>query len=360
MRIVVATTSYPERAGDPAGHFVEAHARAEARRGADVVVVAPGPAQASFEEAVGAGRVRVIRAGGAALFSWPGAATRAKENPARLFVAPFALAGVARALRREGPFDQAIAHWLVPSAVPMLELVDAPLLAFAHGADVRLLLRVPAFVRVAVIERLVSRGATVRFVAKRLQDELTSALPDALARRLLERSVVEPAPIDVPPRSSLEDPRVQLGLASGQPYIAWVGRVVASKRPALAAAAAKAAGLPLIVAGDCPELAGMLAGAGKGVLSAGLVPRDRALAIVANASALLHTSAAEGAPTVIREARALGVPVVACAAGDVASWAETDAGIFVTPDDVESLAGALRQAIRGDARIRISAGGGQS
>ena len=66
-------------------------------------------------------------------------------------------------------------------------------------------------------------------------------------------------------------------------------------------------------------------------------------------SALLHTSSAEGAPTVIREARALGVPVVACAAGDVASWAESDDGIFVSPADVESLAGALRHACRAGA-----------
>jgi teichuronic acid biosynthesis glycosyltransferase TuaC len=44
---------------------------------------------------------------------------------------------------------------------------------------------------------------------------------------------------------------------------------------------------------------------------------------------LLSTSAHEGAPSVVREARALGVPVVAVAAGDLAEWAKADPGIVV-------------------------------
>jgi len=40
-------------------------------------------------------------------------------------------------------------------------------------------------------------------------------------------------------------------------------------------------------------------------------------------------SALEGAPSVVREARALGVPVVAVAAGDLAEWAKDDAGVLL-------------------------------
>ncbi|KYF67311.1 hypothetical protein BE11_37275 [Sorangium cellulosum] len=44
----------------------------------------------------------------------------------------------------------------------------------------------------------------------------------------------------------------------------------------------------------------------------------------------------------IREARALGVPVVACDAGDVVAWARDDDGIVVAEGTADSLAAALR------------------
>ena len=111
MRIVVVTTSYPAGPGDASGHFVRSHARALAgAHGADVVVVAPGCAMGPEVEASGAGQVRVVRTGGAALFAWPGAMARARERPVRLMAAPAALARAAWVVRREGPFDRAVAH----------------------------------------------------------------------------------------------------------------------------------------------------------------------------------------------------------------------------------------------------------
>ena len=73
----------------------------------------------------------------------------------------------------------------------------------------------------------------------------------------------------------------------------------------------------------------------------GALPRREALAWVAAADALLHPSAVEAAPTVVREARALGVPVVACDAGDVVAWARDDAGIHLAEASADGLARAL-------------------
>ena len=39
---------------------------------------------------------------------------------------------------------------------------------------------------------------------------------------------------------------------------------------------------------------------------------------------VVSASREEGAPTVVREARALGTPVVTTAAGDLVKWAELD------------------------------------
>ena len=61
----------------------------------------------------------------------------------------------------------------------------------------------------------------------------------------------------------------------------------------------------------------------------GQIPRGDALALIADAHKLVHFSEAEGAPTVIREARALGVPVLATPVGDVARWADKDPGIEI-------------------------------
>src|ERR1700735_349646 len=87
-RVALVTTSWPRFDGDPAGHFVEAEARALTRCGDEVVVIA---------------------ADGAA-FGWPGVAARIQENPWR---AVSATAWVARARGElgRGAFDRVIAHW---------------------------------------------------------------------------------------------------------------------------------------------------------------------------------------------------------------------------------------------------------
>src|SRR5262249_24342971 len=77
---------------------------------------------------------------------------------------------------------------------------------------------------------------------------------------------------------------------------------------------------------------------GADVSFPGALRRREALAWVAAADVLVHPSAVEAAPTVIREARALGVPVVACDAGDVAAWSRDDAGIRVVAGSAEALA----------------------
>jgi glycosyltransferase involved in cell wall biosynthesis len=69
------------------------------------------------------------------------------------------------------------------------------------------------------------------------------------------------------------------------------------------------------------------------------------MAWIAAADALLHPSAIEAAPTVIREARALDVHVVACDVGDVAAWADDDPGIAVAEPNAAALAAAVERMI---------------
>jgi glycosyltransferase involved in cell wall biosynthesis len=296
----------------------------------------------------------VHRAGGGALFAWPGAIARARQAPFRLLAAGVFAAGARSRLGMIGPLDQAIAHWIVPSAFPLLLGARAPLQVVAHGADVRLLLRGPSAARQRVIRALLRQRARFTFAAGALLSSLAGSLPGALAAALRRASRVEPAAIEVPDVAARAAAiRARLSLAAGERALVTVSRLIPTKRIELALEAARELGSEgrLFVIGDGPErakLARRAAELGAKATFLGALPRREALAWMAAADALLHPSEVEAAPTVIREARALGVPVLACDAGDVLAWAREDAGIQV----IEPSGGAFSAAVRGLARSR--------
>jgi teichuronic acid biosynthesis glycosyltransferase TuaC len=326
VRIAFVATSYPRSVDDPSGHFVRAEARDAARQGHEVHVLAPAPV-------VDAGLV-THAVGGDWLFRWPGASARAAENPLRVAAVATFWAGVHRALA-EIRADRVVAHWLIPSAFPLLcadEIV-------CHGADVRLLCALPATVRVGIVRRTLAGGARVRFVASSLRDALLAALPPLDRERLARQSTIAPPSVDVTDRWVREPipPR----------YVVGAGRLVRDKRFAWAIHAAHEAEVPLWLLGDGPEEAALRALAtrlGAQVRFSGRVSRRETLGLLSGARALVHPSAKEAAPTVVLEARALGIPVVATDAGDIGRWAAADAGVRVGRDPQE-LARLLRPLV---------------
>jgi glycosyltransferase involved in cell wall biosynthesis len=349
-RILVLTTSYPANEHDPSGHFVRAGARALARAGNEVHVIAPGGSLGDpprRDASPTAGELWVHAGGGGALFGWPGAAARAREQPLRLLAALSFAAGVHARRSSIEPVDRAVAHWIVPNGFPLLDAVRAPLEVVGHGADVRLLLALPAGVRERVVRRLLDRDARFTFAARASLDALGSALPAPLASRLAAASIVEPPPIELPPvAESARSLRGSLDLRPGERLAVVVGRLVAGKRVELAIEAAATAGMPIVIVGGGPERARLEALArslGARARFLGVVPRDEALAWIACADVLVHASSAEAAPTAVREARALGVPVLACPAGDVVAWAARDGGITLVRPSAEALSAALRR-----------------
>ncbi len=300
MRVAFVTTSWPAAPGDPTGHFVRTEAAELERAGHTVVVVAP-------------------RAGGA--FGWPGVAARLRERPSRAFdAASWVLA--ARRRVRDLAVERIVAHWAIPCAWPIATGVlagsnpDAELQVVSHGGDVRLLVGLPRGLRDATVSAIAARAHAWRFVSEALRAQLLTAL-GAQARARVERiAVVRAASIDLPDvagvRRRAQELRRELGARTAA---VCVGRLVASKRVdrAIAHLARSRTADTLVVVGDGPErarLERLASSFGVDVRFVGVVARERALAWIAAADFVVHASEAEGLSTVVREADALGTPVV--------------------------------------------------
>lgn len=315
MRVAVVTTSWPEHEGDPAGHFVRTHARELERSGHEVLVVAP-------------------ERGGA--FGWPGAAARLRERPLRAIDAALWVAGACIRLRRL-QVERVIAHWCVPSAWPIAMVAGAPrvpthgstpdpflvghsprvrrprLDVVSHGADVRLLAALPCGAARAIVRAVVARASSWTFPSEATKLALCAAL-DPQTRIAVERLAdVRPPPIEIPDvTAAIAERRRELG---SRRVAVCVGRLVPSKRVdrVIEHVARAGAADTLIVVGDGPERPRLECLARERRIDArfvGKVDRREALAWIGAADALIHASATEGLSTVLREAAALGTPVV--------------------------------------------------
>lgn len=330
MRVAVITTSYPAGEHDPSGHFVRAEVRALVDEGHRVTLFLPSvvPVQTT-PTALEAG-VTFVHLPHGELFGWPGALANMRRHPQRILgLWPFL--GAARAeLSRRGPFDDCIAHWLVPSFWPVARDYEGAVTAIAHGSDVRLLERLPALLQRRIMDGLCRSNVRVRCVSRELAVTL-----EALAARhrlTLGPIVVAPCAIDTPAPRDKQELRRKLGLDES-PLILIVGRLIPGKQIDIAIEAAlRATGRAPTIVGDGPSRC-LLEGQYPGARWLGQLPRDETLNWLAAADCLLSASEHEGAPTVIREARALGVPVVTALAGDLAEWSRRDPGLCVVAVD---------------------------
>ena len=305
---LVLTSSWPRTGDELAGTFVRTDTLVRARTGARVVVAAPvGPGRAH-----GGAGLEVVDVAHHGLFGSPGAAWRARQDPRRLLgIWPFFQA--IRALVARVEPTTIVAHWLLPTGA--LARRCAPhgcrLELVAHGADVRLLEAMPRPVARAVLSAT-TRGAEVCAVSEALADRLVGLLP------ALRGGVrVAPMPLATDDARIVEDARDAGGRLRGQhrpPLHVVAARLVASKGIERAIEHVAARGGSLVLVGDGPRRAALVAHAralGVELHAVGARPHHESLAWLCAADVVLAPLAAgEGAPTVVREARALGRPVL--------------------------------------------------
>ena len=184
----------------------------------------------------------------------------------------------------------------------------------SHGGDVRLLAALAGPVRNRVARAIAARAAVWTFVSEPLRLELLATLSPP-ARSDVERIAAgDRSPLEMPDVSDAVA-RLRRELGATRTAVS-VGRLVAAKRVDLAIEhVARTRDVDaLVVVGDGPErtrleqLARALGVDARFVGAVGAL--FRALASIGAADALLHASTAEGLSTVVREAEALGTPVV--------------------------------------------------
>jgi glycosyltransferase involved in cell wall biosynthesis len=259
---------------------------------------------------------------------------RVRRNPWRVLAAGQFVLSAVRWLRRAPQPERVVAHFLLPCGVPIatrgLGARRAELEIVVHGSDARLFAQFPGG-HGLVGEELVRARASLRFVSTELSRLVLGCLPAAQREALARRSRIEPAAIDVEGVPARGAARAALGIEPNGKVAVIVARLVPGKRVDVAlAACARVKQLRTVVLGDGPELADLLARFPTAHF-VGHVERHLALAYISAADVLVSASLAEGAPTVVREARALGTPVVCLEAGDLRRWAESDPGLSVIP-----------------------------
>src|SRR3954447_20473743 len=233
-----------------------------------------------------------------------------------------------RAARRFKP-DVVYAHFLVPSGLLAAVAGQAPLVATAHGRDVR---NVGAIRGVATATKATVRhAAAVIAVSDYLRRELEAKVPQAVGKTEvvdsgvdLERLRVEPAPPD-------------------GPRFLCIGSLTERKNVVrLADAFARLGEGTLTFVGDGP-LRDRLAGRER-VELAGVVPHEELPARTAAAHVVCQPSLIEPFGQAVLEAMACGRSVVATRTGGPPEFVPPEAGVLVDPLDVEALTHALRTA----------------
>jgi glycosyltransferase involved in cell wall biosynthesis len=328
VQIGLLTTSFPRHAGDYAGSFVGDRVQRLLDGGHTVEVLAAGDGPVVVD-----GQLTVRRIPAGSLFYGEGAPEALERGGAPwLAAARFlaALTGAARA--RSASWDLVESHWLVPSALAASASAPRhPRRAFAHSGDVALLERIP--LGRAIARRLASDGTDLRFVAADLQARF-SRLAGATSVGSVESLGLPPSLF---PRRAGRDVALRRQLRLEAPTVLAVGRLVPIKgHAALLHACARGrarSSAPrkpeVVILGEGPErarLARLAAALEVPLRLVGAVPRAEvadwlcAADLFAHPSIRLPSGRTEGSPIAAREARAVGIPVVATS--DVATLAD--------------------------------------
>jgi glycosyltransferase involved in cell wall biosynthesis len=238
---------------------------------------------------------------------------------------------VRRAAQQFEP-DVVYSHFLVPTGLSAALFGGAPLVATAHGRDVR---NIGAYPGIAAATRFVARrAASLIAVSDYLRRELEAKIPEARGKTEVVDCGVDLTlftgsdPVDSP--------------ANG-PVFVCVGSLIERKNVVRLADAFEQVGSGrLVFVGDGP-LRGELEGRANVELT-GRVPHEEVAGYLAEATVLCQPSLIEPFGQALLEGMASGRSVVATRVGGPPEFVPPEAGVLVDPLDTAALAEAMQRA----------------
>lgn len=361
---LVLSSTFPQYAGDHRGLFLLRYWEDQAATGERVCALVPRTAW-SRDDLASSVEIRRFSYAPRRLSSLTGhfgVLENIRERPWRAILLPAYAIGVARSLSRAIALQRprrVVAHFLLPGGWLAAELAKRSGISceiYGHGTDIDIAIKLPAPLRRRLAAALLGcTKVTFPSAEKRAYfvDEMGfGAIPEHFTVETMVTTVasVSARPVDAGPREG----------------VLYVGRLIRQKGvdDLLRAAATLGPQVPVEIAGDGPERARL-----ERLARALSVParfhgfvdpctRDRLYqraAVVCVPSRRLANGLSEGAPLVICEARAHGLPVVASAVGGIPELCVDDPGAtLVPPADPPALAQALQRALA-SARARSEA-----
>ncbi|USD78703.1 glycosyltransferase [Bacillus safensis] len=349
MKVLWLTSVYPSEKHPSEGVFHETQVQELLKQGIEVTVICPNPVnppvlrmlKASYrqkrdlpEQEVRSG-VTVYRPPYPAL---PGQLKWAQ--PSKRIAA-----SVLRAMQRHQLSPDFIhAHFAMPSggaAAVIQKETKIPYLLTLHGSDVNVY---PSY----------SKGAKAAFETAVRQASAVLTVSEELAKKTNEMTKVEAKclPLGIPLRSfsrteeGQEGIRKHLGLPLQDKLVVFVGRLVKEKGLLeLADAVSSMDGVKAVFVGKGPLAMELTERAGASIILPGQVPNEQVRDYLMAADLFALPSYSEGMPTVVLEALALKVPVIATRVGGLPSLFSTYQHLLVEPRSTRQLKEAIHACL---------------
>jgi len=347
MKLGIVTTSYPRDANDFAGSFVATRVHGKVGLGWTVSVVAAGPDTASRD---------VLRID-SPLFGGEGAPERLASMGrirAGFCSLRFTLQQSAAVRKQLAECDAIESHWLVPSALAVaLAFADTPRKrrprhhVVVHSGDVAMLENIPLG---SSLTRMILREVdSLQVVSESLRKRLLVLCGQRFQLPSVQVAAMKPAAIFDSRKRVLPRSHFVLGIGRLVPIKGFedllfsVARMPRSNRPGV------------VLLGDGPlreRLVSLAHRLSVDLTMCGRVPPSEVAQYLAQTSALvvpsrtLSDGRCEGAPLVVREALALGVPLVVSASAAEGVLPGPSVQIFKEGDrhDLACALGALLNA----------------
>ena len=351
MKVGLLTTGFPRFDGDCSGSFLLTLARGLVEQGHTVRVLAPEPRHPrpvprwpGIEVSwVPYARPRALQQ----TFYGGGAPDNLRLQPASWAGAASFTAALYRASKRDlVDCDALLSSWCVPSGwVASRTAAGRAHLSICHATDIRWLSKMPGG---GVVARGIASGATsIWFLSASLRDRFFQTAS-------LEASAVSThvGPMPIEPPQPLPESRSELRRRLGIKgfTLLSLGRLVPVKGldELLRAVAALPEPISVRIAGDGPERGKLRALAQHLEIDAtfeGWVSGERKEALLQACDAIVVPSGPDdGLPTVLFEAKARALPIIATEAGAIPDHLLGHPGtLLIPPNDRAALSRAIRQ-----------------